>query len=175
MLALFFNQNIVESSKRLLDTLQDKVKQSHKTTYDRVTKDFKSPQQFSLAQYVGAKFKEAGFGYSTNDTIIRRCAGPEQTMQTLRIYGGNNFREAYINKFVHQYEHSKQRRHELHFDTRDSYKAEKEGSDLVEEQAKNRREQFQKIFGNNTLNFAENSKFGGTWDKIFKRKGGYNT
>ena len=58
-LTMFFNRKRVEENTRLLDRLQETVKESHKVTLDRVTKDFKTPQRFSRAQYITAKFKEA--------------------------------------------------------------------------------------------------------------------
>ena len=168
---MFFNQKRVEENKRLLDKLQEKVKESHKVTFDRVTKDFKSPQDFSRAQYVGAKFKEAGFGYPTNDNIIRRCAGPERSMQTFLQYGGKNLTQAYVSKFVKQYENSRQRLHDLQFDTRDEYRAAKDTRDDLEEKEKKRREEIQKLFGIGSAGVSPLKQTKpDTWDKVFKRK-----
>ena len=172
---MFFNRKLVEENKRLLDKLQEKVKESHKVTFDRVTKDFKTPQRFSRAQYVDAKFKEAGFGYPSSDNAIRRCAGPEQSMQTFLHYGGKNLTEAYVSKFIAQYEHSRQRFNDLQFDTRDQYRADKDDRDEVEEKEKKRREEIQKLFGiGSTAGGVESSLLKQTkpetWDKVFKRK-----
>ena len=72
ILQYVFQSKTLEANKRLLDRLQEHVQLSHKVTFDRVTKYFDSRQEYSQIQYVGPKFREAGFGYPTSDDLIRR-------------------------------------------------------------------------------------------------------
>ena len=96
-------------------------------------------------------------------------------MQTFLQYGGKNLTDAYVSKFIAQYEHSRQRFNDLQFDTRDQYRANKDDRDELEENEKKRREEIQKLFGiGSPVGGIESSLLKQTkpemWDKVFKRK-----
>lgn len=143
---MFFNKNSYDANEKLLENLQEAVKKSHENTFKRVTKDYDGANEFVRAQYIGAKFREAGFGYPSSDTQIKKCVGIEKALQTLNAYGGKNFRQAYFNKFLNQFESSKQRLHDLNLTTGELFKAEQDKRKAYEEIVKKRKENFSDLF-----------------------------
>ena len=151
---MFYNRKSYIANERLLDSLQEAAKNSHEKTFKRVTKDYDGANEFVRAQYIGAKFREAGFNYPSSDAQIKKCVGIEKALQTLNTYGGRNFSQAYFNKFLNQFESSKQRLHDLNLTNGEMFKAEQDKQKAYEEIVKKRKEDFSDLFfasrGNNT-------------------------
>ena len=142
------NEKLVRRNAALLDKLSKEVTKSHKTTFDRVTKDFETPQDFSKASFIDSKFSEYFGGYPSKNRRIKRSAGPEQALQVYGEYGGKNLTQAYTRRIADQYETSIQRRHEVSFDLRDKYRKSKDEGDTAEEEVlKKQRENLQRMFG----------------------------
>lgn len=143
---MFSNKNSYDANEKLLERLQEAAKKSYENTFTRVTKDYDGANEFVRAQYIGAKFREAGFGYPSNDGQIKKCVGLEKALQTLNTYGGKNFRQAYFNKFLNQFESSKQRLHDLNLSTGELFKAEQDKRKAYEEIVKKRKENLSDLF-----------------------------
>jgi len=149
---MFFSKKSYEANEKLLESLQEVAKKSHENTFKRVTKDYDGAKEFVRAQYIGAKFREAGFGYPSSDAQIKKCVGVEKALQTLNTHGGKNFRQAYFNKFLNQFESSKQRLHDLNLSTGELFKAEQDKQKAYEEIVKKRRENLSDLFPNSGKN-----------------------
>ena len=149
---LFSNKTSYDANEKLLQRLQEAAKKSHENTFKRVTKDYDGTNEFVRAQYIGAKFREAGFGYPSSDAQIKKCVGVEKALQTLNTYGGKNFTQAYFNKFMNQFESSKQRLHDLNLTTGELFKAEQDKRKAYEEIVKKRKEHFSELFLTNRKN-----------------------
>ena len=146
MATMFFNKKEYAANEKLLTSLKAAVKKSHQNTYKRVTNDFDGANNFLKAQYIGAKFREVGFGYPSNDEQIKKCVGIEKALQTLNTYGGNNFRQAYFNKFANQFESSKQRLHDLNLTTGELFRAEQNKRKAYDEIVKKRNDAISGLF-----------------------------
>ena len=168
---LFSNQQTYDRNQEILDKLKKRVKKSHDFTYERVTKDFDGVKDFKLAQFVNTKFLEYGFSYPTTNSKIVRCVGEEKALQTLNLYGGNNYQQAYLNMFRRQYDRSQHRILEENLLDGELYKAKQDKNIAYEMVLQKHRDSLQKDLGFK----KDKDKNGNPWSrKINKKKDGKN-
>ena len=156
---MFYNSRDYERNSKSLENLRKRLEIGRQKTFQRVTKDFHSLEDFSKAQYISSKFNEIGFTSEGNDRQIRRVVGDEIALQVLGTYGGKNYRQAYINKFARQYENSIQKRHEYSLNNSEREKARSNDEQFNQELIMKRKE--------DVMNFFKDSS---PWTSEFKKK-----
>ena len=156
---MFYNSRDYERNSKSLENLRKRLEIGRQKTFQRVTKDFNSLEDFSKAQYISSKFNEIGFTSEGNDRQIRRVVGDEIALQVLGTYGGKNYRQAYINKFARQYGNSIQKRHEYSLNNSEREKARSNDEQFNQELIMKRKE--------DVMNFFKDSS---PWTSEFKKK-----
>ena len=154
---LFNNQRSYDQNQEILNRLKRNIRESHAITHKRVTKDFDGVKDFKLSQFIETKFEEYGFGYPCTDIKILRCVGEEQALQTLTLYGGRNYEEAYFNKFRKQYDRSQHRVIEENILDGELHKAKQDKKTAYDSILKKHRDNLQEDFGfkrDKSLNYS---------------------